>query len=59
MTLQEVCWELNLSETTIKQKFNRTKENLLKRGIVLERHGRGDNTDYTITQIDLKKSTEN
>lgn len=55
MTLQEVCWELNLSETTISQKFQRTKENLLKRGIVLEKHGRGNEADYVIKYLTEKR----
>lgn len=52
MTLQEICWELNLSEKTLTQKFQRTKENFLKRGIVIEKHGKGKEADYTITKID-------
>jgi hypothetical protein len=55
MTLQEICWELNLSEKTLSQKFWRTKENFLKRGIVIEKHGKGKKADYTITRIDKNK----
>lgn len=59
MTLQEVCWELNLSESTITQKFERTKKNLLKnKGLILEKHGRGANADYTISKNELKNSSE-
>lgn len=55
MTLQEICWELNLSERTLSQKFQRTKENFLKRGIVIEKHGKGEKADYTITRINKSK----
>ena len=58
LTIQELCWELNLSENTVRQKFPRTKENFLKKGILIEKHGKGDAADYIITKIDLENENE-
>lgn len=49
MTLKEVCKILGKSETTMISAFNRTKENLAKKGIILTKIGIGKNADYTIT----------
>ena len=49
MTLKEVCQILGKSESTIKDSFYRTKENLAKKGIILEKEGYGKKTNYTIT----------
>lgn len=49
MTLQEVCKILGKSETTLISAFNRTQQNLKKKGIILTKKGQGKNADYTIT----------
>ena len=48
MTLQEVCKQLGKSETTLIASFNRTAENLKKKGIILTKTGQGKNADYSI-----------
>ena len=48
MTLQEVCQILGKSETTLIGSFNRTKENLAKKGIILIKEGQGKKANYTI-----------
>lgn len=48
MTLQEVCKILGKSETTLITSFNRTKENLAKKGIILTKEGRGKKAIYNI-----------
>lgn len=48
MTLQEVCKILGKSETTLIGSFNRTKENLAKKGIILIKEGQGKKANYTI-----------
>ncbi len=48
MTLQEVCKVLGKSETTLIGSFNRTKNNLAKKGIILIKEGQGKNANYTI-----------
>lgn len=55
MTLKELCWELNISESTMKNSFPRTKKSFEKRGIIIEKHGRGENADYIIRKVDLEK----
>lgn len=52
MTRKELCEELNLSEKTIECSFPRTKKNFEKRGILIKKHGRGENATYTIEKID-------
>ena len=49
MTAQEVANELGKSLSTIETSFPRTKKNLEKQGIILNRTGYGKNKDYTIT----------
>lgn len=51
MTLKEVSEKLGLSENTIKLHFPRTKETLLKKGIVLIKEGRGDKAVYKIDYL--------
>lgn len=52
MTLQEVCKILGRSERTLITSFNRTKENLAKKGIILIKIGVGKNADYQIKYIE-------
>lgn len=51
MTLKEVSERLGLSENTIRLHFPRTKETLLKKGIVLIKEGRGDKAIYKIEYL--------
>ena len=55
MTLQEVSVRLGKSESTIKANFKRTQANLLKKGILLERSGRGPAASYKITYLERDK----
>ena len=48
MTLQEICKVLGKSESTLMTSFNRTKENLAKKGIILIKEGQGKKANYTI-----------
>ncbi len=48
MTLSEICKILGKSETTLITSFNRTKENLEKKGIILIKIGKGKNAQYEI-----------
>ena len=56
MTLQEVCKILGKSETTLITSFNRTKENLAKKGIILIKTGVGRNADYQIKYMEDEKN---
>ena len=60
MTLQELCQITGKSENTLKNSFNRTKENLAKKGIFISKIGRGENTEYFLEYKDteLKLKTE-
>lgn len=49
MTIEEAAKALNKSVSTLETSFPRTKRNLEKEGIILEREGRGKNKTYTIT----------
>lgn len=51
MTLEEVAQELSLKPSTIKSHFKRTQETLLKKGILLERDGRGKEARFRISHI--------
>jgi len=48
MTLQEICKILGKSETTLITSFNRTQQNLAKKGIILTKEGRGKKAIYNI-----------
>lgn len=48
MNLQEVCKLLGKSELTLTTSFKRTQENLLKKGIILIKKGRGKKATYDI-----------
>lgn len=56
MTLQEVCKILGRSERTLITSFNRTKENLAKKGIILIKTGVGKNADYQIEYMEDKNN---
>ena len=51
MTLKEVSEKLGLSENTVRLHFPRTKDTLLKKGIVLTKEGRGDKAIYKIDYL--------
>ena len=55
MTLQEVCRILGKSETTLITSFNRTQENLAKKGIILTKEGRGKKAIYNIKYKEEKE----
>ena len=48
MTIEEAAKELGKSVSTLETSFPRTKKNLEKQGIILNKTGRGKNKDYTI-----------
>lgn len=56
MTLHEVCKILGKSESTLMTAFNRTKQNLEKKGIILIKEGIGKNAQY---YIEYKEDKEN
>lgn len=60
MTLQELCQTIGKSENTLKNSFNRTKENLAKKGIFISKIGRGEDTEYFLEYEDsaIKLKTE-
>lgn len=51
MTLKEVSEKLGLSENTIRLHFPRTRDTLLKKGIILIKEGRGDKAVYKIDYL--------
>ena len=51
MTLTLLCRILGKSEATLLHNFNRTKENLAKKGIIIEKNGVGRTADYTLSYI--------
>lgn len=59
MTLKEVSVRLGKSESTIKANFKRTQANLLKKGILLERTGRGAAASYSISYIEKISNSDN
>ena len=56
MTLKEVSEKLGLNENTIRLHFPRTRDTLLKKGIVLIKEGRGDKAVYKIDYLFLGSS---
>ena len=58
MTLQEVCKILGKSEITLTSAFNRTQENLRKKGIILLKNGIGKNADYIIIYEGERKNVD-
>lgn len=55
MTITELCKLLGKSETTLLHNFTRTKENLAKKGIIIEKNGTGKTADYTLSYIDTEE----
>ena len=55
MTLQEAAKKLGKSENTLITNFNRTKNNLAKKGIILEKIGQGKEANYNIYYEGEKK----
>jgi AraC-like DNA-binding protein len=58
MTLKEVCKALGKSESTLKNAFKRTQENLAKKGIILTKEGIGRDANYTISYVEDIKEGE-
>lgn len=48
MTLQELCKQFNLAESSVKTNFTRTQKKLLKQNIKLIKVGRGESATYEI-----------
>ena len=48
MNIKEVSEALGIAESTLKNNYKRTAESLLKKGIILNKKGRGISADYTI-----------
>ena len=48
LTLEELAKEIDRSPDTLRKHFDRTKENLAKKGIYIERYGSGKTGKYTI-----------
>lgn len=48
LSLSELAEKIHRSEKTLLKNFNRTKENLAKKGIYIERFGGGKNTWYNV-----------
>ena len=48
MNIKEVSEALGIAESTLKTHYKRTAESLLKKGIILNKKGRGISADYTI-----------
>ena len=55
MTLTLLCRILGKSEATLLHNFTRTKENLAKKGIIIEKNGVGRSADYTLSYIDTEE----
>jgi predicted transcriptional regulator len=55
MTLREVAQQLGKSEKTIYKNFHRTQETLAKKGIILTKWGKGENTEYEIEYDELEE----
>ena len=56
LTLSELAQEIGRSESTLKKAFDRTKENLAKKGVHIERYGTGSSAKYT---VEYYKETDN
>lgn len=48
LTLEELAKEVNRSPYTLEKHFERTKTNLAKKGIIIQRVGAGKNAKYTV-----------
>ena len=51
MTRKELCEKLEVSETTVKTNFPIFAAAQLKKGILIEREGKGINTNYVIKEV--------
>lgn len=49
MTIQELSLVTGRSVVTLQKNWNRTKENLAKKGIYIDREGRKGHLDYSIS----------
>lgn len=49
MTLDEFCEKFGYNKSTVQNNFKRTVENMLKKGLLLTREGRGSQADYKVT----------
>ena len=59
MTLEELSKRIGRSEQTLACHFQRTKENLAKKGIHIEKYGSGKTAEYTLKyECDLDKTEE-
>ena len=59
MTLEELSKRIGRSEQTLACHFQRTKENLAKKGIYIEKYGSGKTAEYTLKyECDLDKTEE-
>ncbi len=57
MTLEEAALQLGKSKSTLLNCFPRTQANLKKKGIILTKWGRGEETEYEI-EYELKDEEE-
>lgn len=48
MTVEELSLKLGKSESTLLHNFKRTKANLEKKGIIINKIGKGKNAEYTL-----------
>lgn len=51
MTREELCKKLNVSEATVRTNFPSFAVAQLKKGLLIEREGKGFNTNYTIKKV--------
>lgn len=59
MTIEELSKRIGRSEKTLACHFQRTKENLAKKGIYIEKYGSGRTAEYTLQyECDLDKEKE-
>ena len=58
MTRKELCETYNLTEETVRTKFTRTQQQMLKKyNLILTKTGRGDNTEYYVTAPEKRAET--
>lgn len=51
MTLEELCKELNLSESTVKNNFTRVQKKFQQKNMLITKNGRGSNATYDIEYL--------
>ena len=49
LTLEEVANEVGRSTKTLEKHWKRTRDNLAKKGVVIDRFGSGKTAKYTVT----------